>query len=195
MRRRVKDIFGILGFIRFLKGYYMILITDCNIVAKIGRHEIFTVKGTDMISLFNFAYDYNDDMEDEKKYVSIFKTLDLNKCFYFSYTYNITIRLQEAIMKKLKNKDGPSNDAFKKKVSPTVLTKSSSDVVNAAAFTSFRDKLTETPGSDGKKESFQAETYFPWNENFLWNYTLIKEFFSVVQDKRWVMPVIHGYVN
>lgn len=99
MHRKVKDAYGIVGFIKFLKGYYMILITDCNIVAKIGRHEIFTIKDTLMVRLYNYTYEYDDPIEDEKKYVSIFKDFDLNRCFYFSYTYNLTIRLQEIIMK------------------------------------------------------------------------------------------------
>jgi hypothetical protein len=46
-----------------------------------------------------------------------------------------------------------------------------------------------------EEEKFRAEAYFPWNENFMWNYSLIKEFFSLVEDKRWVVPVIHGYIN
>lgn len=46
-----------------------------------------------------------------------------------------------------------------------------------------------------KSEGFHAEDYYPWNENFLWNYHLIKEFFSIVNDKKWVLPIIHGYVS
>jgi hypothetical protein len=52
-----------------------------------------------MIRLFEFTYEYDDPIEDEKKYVSIFKDFQLNKCFYFSYTYNLTIRLQDIFMK------------------------------------------------------------------------------------------------
>jgi len=48
-KKVIKDAYGILGFVRFLKGYYIILITDCKKVAKIGRHDIFTVKDTEMI--------------------------------------------------------------------------------------------------------------------------------------------------
>ena len=46
-----------------------------------------------------------------------------------------------------------------------------------------------------KQEGFNAVNYYPWNENFLWNYSLIKEFFSIVDDKKWILPVIHGYIN
>lgn len=61
--------------------------------------------------------------------------------------------------------------------------------------TSFAKKKSEEKKDNISEEPFQANTYYPWNENFLWNYSLIKEFFSIVKDKRWVMPVIHGYIN
>lgn len=95
-------------------------------------------------------------------------------------------------MKKVKNNDWENESPQK---SPKPFKKNKSDAKNAP-FSSFNNgKFVEIPKVENKKESFQAETYFPWNENFLWNYSLIKEFFSVVKDKQWVTPVIHGYVN
>ena len=36
--------YGLLGFIRFLKGYYMVLITSRKRVGKILKHSIYTIK-------------------------------------------------------------------------------------------------------------------------------------------------------
>ena len=61
---------------------------------------------------------------------------------------------------------------------------------------SFATNLFQNPANEvSKQEGFHAEDYYPWNENFMWNYFLMKEFFSIVSDKKWVLPVIHGYIN
>jgi hypothetical protein len=41
-----------MGFVRFLKGYYIILVTDKKKIAKIGRHGIYKVKDMKMVPLF-----------------------------------------------------------------------------------------------------------------------------------------------
>jgi hypothetical protein len=38
---KVRRAYGVLGFVRFLKGFYIILITAKKRVAKIGRHSIY----------------------------------------------------------------------------------------------------------------------------------------------------------
>lgn len=75
-----------------------------------------------------------------------------------------------------------------------LVTKSKSDVIEFDGFSTFNKKYNDIKANE-KEEIFQAEVYFPWNENFLWNFSLIKEFFSTIKDKRWVMPLIHGYIN
>lgn len=45
--------FGIVGFIRFLEGYYMILISRRRKVAKIGAHLIYKIMETTMFYLPN----------------------------------------------------------------------------------------------------------------------------------------------
>ena len=79
LRNRAKDAFGIIGFVKFLKGYYLILITECKKIAKIGRHDIFTVKDTEMIRLYNYQVRDKNLREDEKKYKNIFKNFNLTK--------------------------------------------------------------------------------------------------------------------
>lgn len=81
--------FGLLGFVRFTKGYYIIFISDKKKVAKFGRHNIYKVKDIKMIPLFiSNTSDKSRDLEE--KYLQTFKEVNLSKGFYFSYTYDIT---------------------------------------------------------------------------------------------------------
>ncbi|KAF2893513.1 hypothetical protein ILUMI_12659 [Ignelater luminosus] len=84
--------FGIVGFIRFLEGYYVILITKRRKAAVIGHHTIYKIEDTTMI------YIPNDTIRllhpDEPRYVKMFQSIDLWSNFYFSYSYDITHTLQ-----------------------------------------------------------------------------------------------------
>ena len=42
---------GIIGFIRFLQGYYLILITSHKEVGKIGHHAVQRVAATSLVAL------------------------------------------------------------------------------------------------------------------------------------------------
>lgn len=90
---KIAQAFGLLGFIRFTKGFYLCIITKCSQVAVIGGHFIYHVDETKLIPL-DFNYRRPDKYSDEEKLLSIFKYLDLGKTFYFSYTYDITNTLQ-----------------------------------------------------------------------------------------------------
>lgn len=94
--------YGVLGFVRFLKGYYIILITEKKKVGKIGQHSIYEVKDTQMIPLFRSTTHAN--REDEAKYLQLFKSIEMASGFYFSYTYDLTRSLQENMVRKIRNK-------------------------------------------------------------------------------------------
>ena len=85
---RVPLAYGILGFVRFLKGFYLILISKKTKVAMIGNHSIYQVKDTQMIPLFKDTLAANRD--DESKYLQIFHRIEIGTGFYFSYTYDLT---------------------------------------------------------------------------------------------------------
>ena len=86
-----------MGFVKFLKGYYIVLITEKKKVAKIGRHSIYKVKDMTMKPLFRTFN--NDNKEEEAKYVQAFKDINISKGFYFSYTYDITHSLQYNVLR------------------------------------------------------------------------------------------------
>lgn len=87
--------FGLVGFIRFLEGYYMILITKQIPVAILGYHIIYTI--ADAIIIYIPYEDKTQQKEpnlDEQRYLKLFQTIDLRQNFYFSYTYDLTHTLQ-----------------------------------------------------------------------------------------------------
>ncbi|OAL54447.1 hypothetical protein IQ07DRAFT_639962 [Pyrenochaeta sp. DS3sAY3a] len=91
---------GLMGFIRFTDAYYMVLITKRAQVAMLGGHYIYQVDGTEMIPLTTgstsrFQKDRN---PEEARFLTILSNLDLTRCFYFSYSYNITRSLQQNII-------------------------------------------------------------------------------------------------
>ena len=99
---RVSLAYGILGFVRFLKGFYLVLITQKKKIATIGSHSIYQVKDTQMIPLFKDTSNAN--REDEIKYVQTFLRIEIGTGFYFSYTYDLTRSLQESMIRKNRNK-------------------------------------------------------------------------------------------
>ncbi|MFX7808458.1 hypothetical protein ABTK09_19715, partial [Acinetobacter baumannii] len=55
--QKMFDVYGILGFIRFVSGYYMLLITGITIVGEIGKHQIFQITETQMVYLTHPSID------------------------------------------------------------------------------------------------------------------------------------------
>ncbi|KAH8034528.1 hypothetical protein HPB51_025355 [Rhipicephalus microplus] len=89
---RTVSAFGIVGFVRFLEVYYIILITKRRRIAIVGHHTIYKVEDTRMVYLPN-----NTDHSvhpDENRYVKIFENVDLSSNFYSSYSYDLTHTLQ-----------------------------------------------------------------------------------------------------
>lgn len=87
---------GLLGFIRFTDAFYMVMITKKQQVAMIGGHYIYQVDGTELVPLSTGSsslFQSNRNPE-ETRFLAIFNNLDLQRAFYFSYSYNITRTLQ-----------------------------------------------------------------------------------------------------
>lgn len=82
--------FGIVGFVRFLEGYYIILVIKRRCVAIIGRHCVYKIEDTSML------YIPNEDKSnsEEERYLKIFNNVDLKSNFYFSYSYDLSNTLQ-----------------------------------------------------------------------------------------------------
>ncbi|KAI7907384.1 SacI homology domain-containing protein [Cokeromyces recurvatus] len=117
-------IYGIVGFVRFTQGWYMIFITKRRRVAILGGHYIYHIDETRLVPInpgetaaTKIKIDKN---SDEARYVATFQNIDLAKNFYFSYTYDITNSLQNNMTQPPltttnKNDDTPGllhNDMF-----------------------------------------------------------------------------------
>ncbi|XP_015787789.1 polyphosphoinositide phosphatase-like [Tetranychus urticae] len=87
--------YGIFGFVRFLEGYYMILITKRRKIAQIGHHNIYKILDTSMLYIPN---DIERNNPDESKYLKMFQNVDLSSNFYFSYSYDLTHTLQHNLL-------------------------------------------------------------------------------------------------
>ncbi|KCV72160.1 hypothetical protein H696_01562 [Fonticula alba] len=93
--KRVCTASGLLGFIRFLEGYYMLLVTKSTVVAQLGPHYIHQVVETKMFPVMR--RDSIPSHPDETKYMNVFSALNLAGDFFFSYTYDLTKSLQRNI--------------------------------------------------------------------------------------------------
>lgn len=85
---------GIVGFIRFLEGYYLILITKRVPIAVLGYHTIYTIDDITMIYIPNEDKVIRENNLDEQRYLKMFQTVDLKQNFYYSYSYDLTHTLQ-----------------------------------------------------------------------------------------------------
>ncbi|KAJ3343373.1 phosphatidylinositol-3,5-bisphosphate 5-phosphatase [Gonapodya sp. JEL0774] len=81
------------GFVRFLEGYYLMVVTKRRAVGLLGGHYVYHIDATNLISIPG-AMVKIDRKPDESRYVQVFQNVDLSKNFYYSYTYDITRTLQ-----------------------------------------------------------------------------------------------------
>lgn len=73
--------YGILGFVRFLEGYYLILVTKRTRRAIIGMHLVYTIEDTAMVRVNEQSSKQPHPLE--QRYVKMFQNIDLNSNFYF----------------------------------------------------------------------------------------------------------------
>jgi hypothetical protein len=83
--------YGIIGFTKFLEGYYLILVTKRHKIGFIGNHTIYTIKDTTIYKISDGTKSSN---PLESKYLKMFMNVDLSSNFYFSYSYDLTRTLQ-----------------------------------------------------------------------------------------------------
>ncbi|KDO21375.1 hypothetical protein SPRG_13688 [Saprolegnia parasitica CBS 223.65] len=97
---------AIVGFIKFLQGYYLIVVTQRRKIGCIGGHFIYAIQATQCLPIRRPKSDGSSwtwvsrwlnpsPIEDaEARYLGLFHFVDLTKDFYYSYTYDLTHTLQ-----------------------------------------------------------------------------------------------------
>uniref|UniRef100_W5NKP2 FIG4 phosphoinositide 5-phosphatase n=1 Tax=Lepisosteus oculatus TaxID=7918 RepID=W5NKP2_LEPOC len=164
--------YGIVGFVRFLEGYYIILITKRRKMADIGGHSIYKIEDTNMI------YIPNDSVRiahpDEARYVRIFQNVDLSSNFYFSYSYDLSHSLQYNL----------------------TLLKTTCDLVKTEeVFTHNRQDSFDIFEDEGLPTQASAVVYGIKNEpyaKYVWNVKLLEKIKETVHPD-WLMYIIHGF--
>ncbi|CAN6202219.1 unnamed protein product [Urochloa humidicola] len=92
----VTNCFGIIGFIKFLGPYYMLIITEQRKIGDIFGHPVYQVTKTAMIELSNSKTKPNlINSKDENRYKKLLQTIDLRKDFFFSHSYHIMRSFQK----------------------------------------------------------------------------------------------------
>ncbi|KAL2936493.1 Phosphoinositide phosphatase SAC4 [Bienertia sinuspersici] len=91
----VTTCYGIVGFIKFLGPYYMLIITKRRQIGSICGHAIYAVSQSELVSLpYSEVQAYMIDSRNECRYKKLLCMVDLTKDFYFSYSYHIMRTLQ-----------------------------------------------------------------------------------------------------
>ncbi|KAM6954534.1 polyphosphoinositide phosphatase [Aplochiton taeniatus] len=169
---RAVSAYGIVGFVRFLEGYYIVLITKRRKMADIGGHSIYKVEDTNMIYIPNDSVRVTH--ADEARYVRIFQNVDLSSNFYFSYSYDLSHSLQYNLTVLQRPCESGTVSAEDK-----VPTQSKPD-----SFDIFEDEGQPTQVVHG----LQNEPY----AKYVWNGKLLEHIKDTVH-RDWLMYIIHGF--
>ncbi|CAA7041761.1 unnamed protein product [Microthlaspi erraticum] len=96
--RLVTLCYGIIGFIKFLGPYYMLLITERRQIGVVFGHSVYAVSKSEMVALQNSTVQCNvANSRDDNRYKRLMCMVDLTKDFFFSYSYNIMRSYQKNI--------------------------------------------------------------------------------------------------
>ncbi|XP_061427040.1 polyphosphoinositide phosphatase isoform X1 [Lethenteron reissneri] len=172
---------GIVGFVRFLEGYYMVLITKRRKVADIGGHSIYKIEDTVMTYIPHESVRVSH--PDEARYVKIFQNVDLSSNFYFSYSYNLTHSLQYNLtMLGTALDTPPSTSATQASVLPL------SHRAPPSSFDIFEEEGLAPHHSHGSRSGVRCASC----KKYVWNSFLLETFQGSVHPD-WVLHITHGF--
>ncbi|KAL7872285.1 hypothetical protein SRHO_G00072680 [Serrasalmus rhombeus] len=167
---RAVSAFGIVGFVRFLEGYYIILITKRRKVADIGGHSIYKIEDTNMIYIPNDSVRVTH--PDEARYLRMFQNVDLSSNFYFSYSYDLSHSLQYNLT------------LLRIPCEPAEVEGLHSSCSKQDSFDIFEDEGLPTQVVHGLKNEPYAK--------YVWNSRLLERIKDTVHPD-WLMYIIHGF--
>ncbi|KAK9726856.1 hypothetical protein RND81_05G241900 [Saponaria officinalis] len=95
-RKFVTDCYGIVGFVRFLGPYYILLITKRKEVGRVCGHPVYSISEYKMIPIpHTNVMSYMNNSERENRCKKLLLLVDIKKDFFFSYSYPIMNSLQK----------------------------------------------------------------------------------------------------
>lgn len=199
---RLVPAFGLLGFVKFLEGYYVILVTKRRRVAFIGYHTIYKIEDTSMIYIPNDGIRVSH--PDEQRYVKMFQSIDLSSNFYFSYSYDITHTLQNNMSPPRNIIPTPSSRISMAGTgtvpeSRTLDGGESNPVQVADDFFTFwnfspeeQEKRPDIKYSENKTVDYGVRN--KPNRRFVWNSHLLQKIEGNLHPD-WILYVMHGFVG
>lgn len=167
---KVISAYGVLGFVRFLEGYYLILVTKRKCCAFIGMHLIYTIKDTVMVRVNETFLKAPHPFEE--RYKRMFQNIDLRSNFYFSYSYDLTRTLQY-------------NESAPRFVGAGV------DIENDEPLPDW-NKLTNNVQNANERVDYAFRSNS--RMRFIWNAYLLKPM-QCIMLRDWLLEVTHGYVS
>uniref|UniRef100_A0A2P2I588 Polyphosphoinositide phosphatase-like n=2 Tax=Hirondellea gigas TaxID=1518452 RepID=A0A2P2I588_9CRUS len=168
---RAISAFGIVGFVRFLQGYYLILVTKRRKVASVGLHSIYKIEDTSIRSIpHESCRSSRGTWEEEQRYLKLFLNVDLKANFYFSYSYDLTHTLQYNL--------APPAGTIR--------------LVTAEELECFLPDGRYKLPSSGKSEQHMGYMATP-DERYVWNSYLL----DVAPDLHpaWKLSITHGFIE
>ncbi|XP_067675637.1 polyphosphoinositide phosphatase-like [Haliotis asinina] len=204
--------FGIVGFIRFLEGYYVILVTKRRKVALIGPHTIYKIEDTSMLYIPNDTVRFFH--PEESRYVRMFQNVDLSSNFYFSYSYDLTHTLQYNMTPSLDPYQQPrfdsmpspgvGNQEFLEDIVARVRSPRSPGMSTPAEDEAALGDMNYIPRSNHINQSTESspkpgdETVYGVrnkpSEKFVWNRHLLTGMMEVVHPD-WIIYFTNGFVG
>uniref|UniRef100_A0A669B1U1 FIG4 phosphoinositide 5-phosphatase n=1 Tax=Oreochromis niloticus TaxID=8128 RepID=A0A669B1U1_ORENI len=170
--------FGIVGFVRFLEGYYIVLITKRRKMADIGGHSIYKIEDTTMIYIPNDSVRVTH--PDEARYSqTVLDSYDFAFVFC-SYSYDLSHSLQYNLT--LLQRPYEQGSSAASSTEEEVHTQSKQD-----SFDIFEDEGLPTKG--------ERMVYGLYNEpyyKYVWNGKLLERVKDIVHHD-WLMYIIHGF--
>ncbi|XP_028624828.1 polyphosphoinositide phosphatase [Grammomys surdaster] len=167
---RAVSAFGVVGFVRFLEGYYIILITKRRKMADIGGHAVYKIEDTSMIYIPNDSVRVTH--PDEARYLRIFQNVDLSSNFYFSYSYDLSHSLQYNLTVLRM---------------PLEMLRSETSTTCQETFDIFEDEGLITQGGSGVF-GISSEPYM----KYVWNGELL-DIVKKAVHRDWLLYIIHGF--
>lgn len=184
--------FGLIGFVKFLHGYYLILIIKRRKVASIGYHTIYKIEETKLVYIPNEQP--TEFINEETRYVRAFSSIDLTSNFYFSYSYDISRTLQYNLLPIRGTKFFQDNNRGRSTFSQseeegagsgeTLTPKASHNLI-----TSKSNNNLDSNNSGEKVQPILVKT--KPNDRFVWNSHLVE--FNDLHDD-WKVNLVHGFV-
>lgn len=181
--------YGVLGFIRFMESYYMLLVTKRTKCAVIGKHVIYTIADTVIIRVCEPSVKQSHPLE--QRYLKIFTNIDLKSNFYFSYSYDLTQTLQHNLSApRFIGKADIENDEPLPDWNGYVRTTTFEIASKVQEFlTNFFLQR-----SNNQNERIEFAFRGVSRKRFIWNAFLLHPMTQIL-NRDWKLELIHGFVS